>query len=68
MKRISDRQKVINVYDNARFDRNRNEPVERQCSIYDGPPDDGGRQISEQKETPGQAWRSAWEKIEKERA
>jgi hypothetical protein len=64
MKRISDRQRVIAVHDNARFDRNREAPVNRQCSIYDGPPEDGGRQISDQKYTPRQAWRSAWERIE----
>lgn len=62
MNRISDREKVIDVYNDARFDRNKNEPVERQCSIYVGE-----RQISDQKYTPRQAWRSAWEKIEKER-
>ena len=61
---MTNRQRVIAVYDNAKFDRNRNEPVARQCSIYDGPPDDGGRQISAQCATPAQAWRSAWEKIE----
>ena len=59
MNRISDREKVIDVYNDAKFDRNRNEPPERQCSIYDGPPDDGGRQISDQCATPAQAWTSA---------
>jgi hypothetical protein len=58
MKRISDREKVIDVYNDARFDRNRNEPVERQCSIYVGE-----RQISDQCATPAKAWESAWEKI-----
>ena len=64
MNRISDREKVIDVYNDAKFDRNRNEPPERQCSIYDGPPDDGGRQISDQCATPAKAWTSAWEKID----
>jgi len=59
MNRISDREKVIDVYGNARFDRNRNAPWQRQCAIYVGE-----RQISDQCATLAKAWRSAWERIE----
>ena len=64
MNRISDREKVIDVYNDARFDRNKNEPWIRQCAIYVGKPDVGGRQISDPGGSSAKAWRSACEKIE----
>ena len=54
MNRISDREKVIDVYGNARFDRNRNAPWQRQCAIYVGE-----RQISDPCGTSAKAWSSA---------
>ena len=59
MKKPSDRHRVIEVYRLAFSHRNPLEPAERQWAIYVGE-----RQISEQKPTPGEAWASAWEKIE----
>ena len=63
MKRISDRQRVLQVYDNAKEYWNRNTTPDKRWTISVGKPDDGGRQISDQCATPAKAWRSAWEKI-----
>jgi hypothetical protein len=67
MKKPSDRQRVSKVYYNALAYPNWNTTPDKRWTISVGRPDDGGRQISDQCATPQQAWRSAWEKIEKER-
>ena len=64
MKKPSDRQRVIAVYDNAKEYWNRNTTPDKRWTISVGKPDDGGRQISDQCATPAKAWTSAWEKID----
>jgi hypothetical protein len=63
MNRISDRQRVIEVYRLALAYPNWNTTPDKRWTISVGRPDDGGRQISDPCGTSAKAWRSAWEKI-----
>ena len=64
MNRISDRQRVIEVYRLAKAYPNWHTTAAWRWTISVGKPEDGGRQISDQCATPRLAWRSAWERIE----